>query len=74
MNKVPIGYKAICEQLKLDTLPHYRTSYIALQGRGKTIIDQHHEIHIYPKTYALANPTDLLAQLEFALKYDGMNL
>jgi Fic family protein len=74
MNKIAVGYKAITERLNLKTLPHYRESYIALQGRGKTIIDNHHEIHIYPKTYALKNENDLLENLEFALKYDGMNL
>jgi len=74
MNKTPVGYKAIIDKLELHTLPHYRDSYIALQGRGKTIIDNHHEIHIYPKSYALKNENDLLEQLEFAIKYDGINL
>lgn len=73
MNEIPIGYKAIVEKLKLNTLPHYRESYIAQAGRGKTIIENRHEIHIYPKTYALKNESDLLEQLEFALKYDGIN-
>lgn len=74
MDTIPVGYKAICHQLQLLTLPHYRESYIALKGRGKTIIENGHEIHIYPKSYALNNSTDLLANLEFALKYDGINL
>lgn len=74
MNKVSVGYKAIVEKLELNTLPHYRESYIALLGRGKTIIDNYHEIHIYPKTYALKDENDLLENLEFALKYDGINL
>ena len=74
MNKTPVGYKAIIDKLELHTLPYYRESYIAHQGRGKTIIDNHHEIHIYPKTYALKNENDLLEHLEFAIKYDGINL
>lgn len=74
MIKTPVGYKAICEKLALQVLPHYRDSYIAKQGRGKTLINNHHETHIYPKTYALQNEGDLLANLEFALKYDGINL
>lgn len=74
MNKIPIGYKAIIDKLELRTLPHYRESYIARQGRGKTIIENHHEIHIYPKTYALENENDLLEHLEFAIKYDGIHL
>src|SRR5437868_5433301 len=74
MNQKPIGYQAITETLGLNTVPHYRKSYILAQGRGKTIIDGNHEIHIYPKTYALKNEDDLLEHLEFALKYDGINL
>src|ERR1700704_805163 len=74
MDKIPVGYKAICEKLKINALPHYRESYIAQKGRGKTIIDNHHEIHIYPNTYALKDENDLLENLEFALKYDGINL
>jgi Fic family protein len=74
MNKIPVGYKAISERLRLQTLPHYRESYIALRGRGKVIIDGYHETHIYPKTYALKNEHDLLENLEFALKHDGINL
>lgn len=74
MDMIPIGYKAIVDKLNLQTIPHYRESYIAFKGRGKTIIDNHHERHIYPKTYALENENDLLENLEFALKYDGINL
>ena len=74
MNNVPVGYQAICTQLNIATLPHFCESYIAMQGRGKTIIENNHEIHIYPKTYALKNPQDLLANLEFALKHEGINL
>ncbi len=74
MDNTPIGYKAIQEKLQLNTLPHYRESYIATHGRGRVIIDNDHEIHIYPKSYALKNAEDLFANLEFALKYDGINL
>src|SRR3990167_4762669 len=74
MTKIAVGYQAICEQLKLAILPHFRESYIATQGRGKTVIEHNHEIHIYPKTYALKNQYDLLENLEFALKHEGMNL
>lgn len=73
-NIISVGYKAIVELLQLQVLPHYRESYIALQGRGKIIIDNHYEKHIYPKTYSLKNGKDLLENLEFALKYDGINL
>lgn len=74
MDKIPIGYNAICAQLRLNTLPHYRKSYVVKKGRGKVLVDNNHEIHIYPKSFALQNEKDLLANLEFALKYDGVNL
>jgi hypothetical protein len=32
MNAIPVGYKAITEKLALNTLPHYRASYIAQQA------------------------------------------
>ena len=73
-NKIPVGYQAICEELKFTTLPHFRESYITIQGRGKTEVVNNHEIHIYPKTYALQHHQDLLENLEFALKHEGMNL
>lgn len=68
-----IGYQAIVEQLSLRTLPHYYQSYITQQGRGKTITTDYNQINTYPKTYALKNPSDLLENLEFALKHEGMN-
>lgn len=74
MNMKSVGYLAIVEKLGLKTIPHYRKSYISEQWRGKTIIDNHYEIHIYPKPLALKNDNDLLEHLEFALKYDGVNL
>ncbi len=74
MDKISIGYQAICEKLSLRTLPHYRESYVTRQGRGKIILDNHHETHIYPKTYALKNENDLLEHLEFALKHEDVNL
>lgn len=74
MNKIAIGYQALIEQLCLRVLPHYRQSWVTEQGRGGMEEKYGREIHIYPKTYALDNPSDLLANLEFALKHEGMNL
>lgn len=73
MDKIPIGYQALVEGLGLSALPHYCVSYVALQGRGKTISGSC-EVHIYPKTYALKDPHDWLRHLEFALKHEGLNL
>ncbi len=74
MSHKPVGYKLIVESLGLRTIPHYRDSYIAQQGRGKIVIENHHETHVYPKSYGLKNENDLLENLEFALKHDGINL
>lgn len=74
MDTYPIGYKAICEKLQLKALPHYRESHITPHGRGKILTGQTPEVHILPKTYALTDENDLFAQLEFALKHEGINL
>ncbi len=74
MDRIPIGYKAIEEIIGYRGIPHYRESYVVLRGRGKTIIDGDHELHLYLKTYALKNEKDLLENLEFGLKHEGINL
>jgi len=71
---INIGYTALVDRYDLKVIPHYRSSYLAPKGRGYTEITNHHETHVYPKSYALANPDDPLAHLEFALKYEGVNL
>ncbi len=55
-------------------MPHYRKSYIALTGRGESSHENNTEIHIYPKSYALKDFSDPFSHLEFAIKYDGLNL
>lgn len=75
MEKIAIGYSALVEQYDLKIIPHYRASYVRMQGQGQVRAKEDHlEIHIYPKSYALKNPSDPFAQLEFALKHDGLNL
>lgn len=74
MEKFPVGYAAIIEQFNLSVIPPYRLSYVTAQGRGQTQIHDHQETHIYPKNYAVKNEKNIFDQLEFALKYDGVNL
>lgn len=69
-----VGYEALSRKYQLDTLAHYRSSYVAFKGRPYTRIDSDHETHVYPKSYLPKNPDDAFLQLEFALKYDGVNL
>lgn len=68
------GYAALVDQLSLNVIPHHRKSYITQQGRNSSNTQITPEEHVYSKTYALKNPQDPIAQLIFALKYDGINL
>ncbi len=70
----PVGYQAIIEQYNFSVIPHYRKSYVASIGRGHVQINNNQEIHVYPKSYALKEPNNIFNQLEFAIKYDGINL
>ena len=74
MNQVVVGYQALIERFQLNPIPHYRVSYIRLKGRPKTVLHNNVEVHEYFKSYALERPDDPFSQLEFALKYDGINL
>lgn len=69
----PIGYEALIQHFGLSVMPHYRSSYISTTGKPSIIYDNQHETHIFSKHYRLkdSSPTN---QLEFALKYDGVNL
>lgn len=68
------GYQALIDQFHLKPLPHYRSSMIKMHGKPVSTVFDHHETHEYSKNYALQNPNDPFEQLEFALKYDGINL
>lgn len=68
-----IGYQALVEFYNLSVIPHYRRSYITAQ-RASIQIDNNQEIHLYQKSYALKDPKNVFSQLEFAIKYDGINL
>lgn len=68
----PVGYQALVERFELKLLPHFRQSYVTLRGQGHVSITDGIERHVYPKSYM---PEDTLTgHLEFALKYDGVNL
>lgn len=69
---LPAGYQFFVESLQLRVLPHFRQSYISPRGTGRVEFNHAIEIHVYPKSFL---PKDTMgAQLEFALKYDGINL
>lgn len=58
----------------LHVMPHYRKSFIATGSAFHTTIDRNSEIHVYPRTYAIKDFSDPIKHIEFALKYDGVNL
>lgn len=69
-----VGYQALCEMYNLGVMPHYRKSYISTSGRSHERHDSISEIHVYPNTYAIKDFADPFCHIEFALKYDGVNL
>jgi len=68
----PIGYRFLVEHFNLKTLPHYRWSYVGPRWETKEFTYEAIVVHLYPKSYQiLPSP---LCHLEFALKYEGVNL
>lgn len=73
MSLKQVGYQALVRHYGLSVVPHFQTSYIAESGRRKTTkhangrVEEH-----YPKSYDPG--PDLIPQLSFALKYEGINL
>jgi hypothetical protein len=68
------GYNALIDQYKLNVIKHYRQSCVSTQFKREVLINNGHEKHIYSKKYLPKDPEDVFAQLEFAFKYDGINL
>ncbi|MBS0288130.1 MAG: Fic family protein [Proteobacteria bacterium] len=74
MLNIPVGYEALIKQFGLSVIPHFRSSFIASKGRGSIKITNDKETHIYPKTYDINDHQNPFNHIEFALKYDGINL
>ncbi|MEX2241822.1 MAG: Fic family protein [Burkholderiales bacterium] len=68
-----VGYGALVDQYGLKTLPHYRTSEISGAARGQQLVETAAPARYRFETRYRPEPT-LAGQLEFALKYDGVNL
>jgi len=69
-----VGYSALIAQYDLQVLPHYRRSLVTAKGRGYSHTDFGEALHVYPKGYLPNDLKNPMQQLEFALKYDGLNL
>ena len=67
----PAGYTLLLQRHKIETLPHFVTSFVGETGRH-TIIESGIRRELYPRVY-WPGETDL-DHLEFALKYEGLNL
>jgi hypothetical protein len=68
-----VGYSALVDQYGLKTLAHYRTSEISGAARGQQLVENAAPALYRFETRYRPEPT-LAGQLEFALKYDGVNL
>lgn len=71
--KNSIGYQAILEITDAGEFDNYCKSFIE-GSEKKSFIEKDRLIQIFPKNYALKNPNDILSNLEFALKYESLNL
>ncbi len=68
-----VGYNALVDQYGLKALPHYRTSEISGAARGQQLVESAAPAHYRFETRYRPEAT-LPGQLEFALKYEGVNL
>jgi len=68
----PAGYSNLLEQFGLTAMPHWHSSYVSLKGFHRSTIQDGNIKDIYPVRYW---PGERIGDhLEFALKYDGVNL
>src|SRR4051812_23624884 len=68
-----VGYAALVENHGLRCLPHYRTSEISTAAKAQQLVSDGPPAHYrFEPKY---KPVDTIAgHLEFALKYEGVNL
>ena len=68
----PAGYEALIEQYNLEVIPNRHRSFVAASGTHRIESTAGVIEEVYPPKYW---PGDTMADhLEFALKYDGVNL
>lgn len=70
----PAGYEALIAHYGLECLPHFRRSFIAPRGERRFERASGRDRYIYPRAYRPRGEDFFGGQLEFALKYDGINL
>ncbi len=69
-----IGYKKLVELYDIQTIPHFRWSYVSSKSERKVLhfADQNLILYIYPSSYNLTE--NVFDHLEFALRNEGLNL
>ncbi len=70
-NAEPVGYGWMVRTRKLDVMPNHRWSFCARVGGRHSVEFQDITWELFPLAYAPESASD---HLEFALKYDGVNL
>jgi hypothetical protein len=68
----PAGYAFLIEQYGLSALPNWHTSSVSPTGSLRSTVQDGREESVYPQSYWPGDGTG--GHLEFALKYDGVNL
>jgi len=68
----PAGYEALVRLYGLDVIPNWHRSSVALSGSHRVTALEGRVEEVYPSKYWPGDSP--CAHLEFALKYDGMNL
>ncbi|WP_045221709.1 Fic family protein [Desulfonatronum thioautotrophicum] len=68
----PAGYAFLIEQYGLSALPNWHTSSVSPTGTLRSIVQDWRVESVYPQPYWPGDATG--DHLEFALKYDGVNL
>ena len=66
------GYAFLIEQYNLNALPNWHTSSVSPTGTLRSTIQDGRVESVYPQSYWPGDGTE--DHLEFALKYDGVNL
>lgn len=70
----PAGYEALVQRFNLQLVPHYRSSWISSRMRQSVSMEGGREKHVFPCRYMPSRANTVFGQLEFAFKYDGVNL
>jgi hypothetical protein len=68
----PVGYSKAIIDYQLAVLPPNRLSFLATRGGRRERVEEGRTIVIYSSGYAPGD--ELTSQLEFAVKYEGVNL